>query len=173
MSAGAFYYRIDDLINQVTDPADSMLVYRNVDSVETQGIELEADKTWASGVRTRASFAYQAAHDKATGAWLTNSPRNLVKLNVSLPLAANRARAGLELQYTSPRRTDSAGIGGFTVANLTLSSTALAKNLDVSLGLYNLAGKRYADPAASLDSPAQDRVAQDGRTVRLKLTYRF
>jgi iron complex outermembrane receptor protein len=41
--------------------------------------------------------------------------------------------------------------------------------LELSAGLYNLFGKRYADPAA--EEHRQNGIEQDGRTFRVKVAY--
>ena len=81
-------------------------------------------------------------------------------------------RAGYELRYDSQRLSlDGTRLGGYAVSNLYLSSEALAHGLELSLGLYNLFDKRYAHPAA--DTNWQNALAQDGRSVQAKMTYRF
>lgn len=66
---------------------------------------------------------------------------------------------------------DGTDLGGYALSNLQLSTTALAKGLEVSLGVYNLFDKRYAQPGA--DTNWQNALEQDGRSVRLKASYRF
>ncbi len=56
-------------------------------------------------------------------------------------------------------------------ANLTLFSREIVKNLEVSASLYNLFDRRYRDPVAG--DFRQPAIEQDGRTFRVKLTYRF
>ena len=43
IAATSFYYHINDLITQQTDPADGLLVYNNIDEVNARGVELEAE----------------------------------------------------------------------------------------------------------------------------------
>jgi outer membrane receptor protein involved in Fe transport len=56
-------------------------------------------------------------------------------------------------------------------ANFTLFSRELIKNLEASASLYNLFDRRYRDPVAG--DFRQAAIEQDGRTFRVKLTYRF
>jgi iron complex outermembrane receptor protein len=60
---------------------------------------------------------------------------------------------------------------GFGVVNLTLFSQKLIKNLEFSASVYNVLDRHYGDPASSFH--VQDIIGQDGRSFRLKLTYRF
>jgi len=56
--------------------------------------------------------------------------------------------------------------------NFTLFSQNLfVKNLDASVSVYNLLDSTYFDPASRFHQ--QNVIRQDGRTFRLKLTYRF
>jgi len=92
---------------------------------------------------------------------------------------------GVEEQFTDRRKTLVAGnfAKSFFVTNLTLSSRELLKNLELSASLYNLFDCRYGDPggAEHIQDPARfkdpahplDIIQQDGRTFRVKLTYKF
>ena len=84
-SLSGFYYRIDDLITQQTD-TDGLLIYRNVGNIEARGMEVEIEGKWTDGLQGRASYVLQETKDQETGNELTNSPRHLVKLNLSAPL---------------------------------------------------------------------------------------
>jgi iron complex outermembrane receptor protein len=57
------------------------------------------------------------------------------------------------------------------LTNLTLLSEKIAKGMELSASVYNLFDKRYADPGAP--EHVQDLIWQDGRSYRLKLSYRF
>ena len=163
---------ISNNINQITDPADGLLVYINAGQVDARGFELEAERLWDSGMKLRTSYAWQISRDVTTQTELVNSPRSLVKLNYSVPVWRNEMRTGLELQYTSSRKTLAGRTAnGHLLTNLTLLSERLAENLDLSASLYNLFDIHYADPGAQ--EHKQDLIAQDGRSYRLKLNYRF
>ena len=69
---------------------------------------------------------------------------------------------------TAETGADAAGYG---VVNLTLFSQNLVKGLELSATVYNLLDKRYGD--ASTPFHRQDILEQDGRALRVKLTYRF
>ena len=60
---------------------------------------------------------------------------------------------------------------GYGIVNLTLFSQNLVKNLEFSASLYNVLDRKYADPASRFH--VQDLIEQNGRSFRLKLTYRF
>ena len=167
-----YHYRIKDLITQITDPVDGKLVFVNQDKINTTGIELSVDKIWQNGVRLKGNASYQEARNSLTDQLLINSPRVLGKLALSVPLPGHAWHAGFELQHTGARYTNLAKVDGYTLANLTLNRYSWLPNLDVSLVTYNLFDEKYSDP----QDPAafvQDSLRQDGRSLRLKLDYRF
>ncbi len=167
-----FHYRIDDLISFETDPNDDLLVFRNAETIETNGVEVELDGRWINVLEGRVSYAYQRTKNEQTGEPFTNSPKHLAKSNVIVTLVRNTLFAGLETQYTSSRRTllDNRA-GAAYVTNATLFGQALANRLELSVSVYNLFGTDYGDPGSA--EHLQDVIEQDGRTVRVKLTYGF
>jgi iron complex outermembrane receptor protein len=62
-------------------------------------------------------------------------------------------------------------LGGFAVFNATITGHILRKHLDLSASLYNALNTRYADPGRPEDP--EDAIRQDGRTFRVKITYRL
>jgi iron complex outermembrane receptor protein len=102
---------------------------------------------------------------------LPNAPRHLAKLNVSIPFPD--WRAGVEAQYTGPRRTKAPGVdvSGVTIVNLTLLSERIVRHGELSFSLYNLFDRKYDDPGRVED--VQDTNPQPGRTFRFKFSYTF
>ncbi len=168
--ASVYQYRVTDLITQVPDPGGA--VFRNVDRVDTKGLdlELEARWPWAEG---RASYSYQDAQDQATGETLSNAPRHLGKLNVAVPFWGERLWAGFETQYVGSRTNSSGGkVDGYTVSNMTLFNRGWVKGLELTAGVYNLFDEEYGDPSSIRDAHLVS-IPQDGRTFRVKVSYRF
>lgn len=155
-----------DMIDQVTDPADGMLVYTNQARVRAQGIEVEVEQRWAGGYRLRGSLAWQHARTP-DGETLGNSPTRLGKLVFGMPLTAGWTASG-EWLALSNRRTLNGVTSGHGVANLQLTSGRIAGFGEFSVGVYNLGNRIYADPASSAFT--QDALAQDGRQFRLRWT---
>ncbi len=171
-TVAGFYYKIKDLISQTTDPADNLLVYMNIEEVEAKGLELELEGRWASGLEGRISYTFQETENKKTGEILTNSPKHLAKMNLTLPLIKEKLFAGIEEQYMSIRKTLAGDkLDGFFITNLTLFSQNLLKGLEISGSIYNLFDKKYIDPGS--EEHVQDAIQQDGRNFRLKLIYTF
>ncbi len=171
-TASAFYYKVKDLVTLTTDPADNLSVYKNADKVEAKGVEFELESKWESGLKGRISYTFQETKDINTGELLTNSPRHLAKLNIIVPLIKEKLFAGMEEQYTSRRKalTDDF-TDDFFITNLTLLSQNLMKNLEVSASVYNLFDRHYGDIGS--EEHVQDIIMQDGRSFRMKLTYKF
>jgi outer membrane receptor for ferrienterochelin and colicins len=185
-TASLYYYRLRDLIGQAVDPGadpndarDDRIFFANLPSIKATGAELElqAKWTWLEG---RASYSYQDVQNAATSDTLPNSPKHLVKLNLSAPLLGNKFVLGLESQYVSKRKnaqnetgTRAQSVPGYALANLTLLQRNWIKGLEISAGIYNLFDKQYLDPTSNDDDNAINGVPQPGRSFRLKLLYRF
>jgi iron complex outermembrane receptor protein len=179
-SASIFEYRFNDLISLTSDPVDGLLFYSNVESAQSHGAEFEVEWLGKGGSRLKASVAFQHAKDSSTGQWLTNSPKRMGKLNYSVPVLGDAARASLEYQWTGKRRTSLGDdIGAFGILNINLFSNKLARNLEISAGVANLLDQRYADGPSeehfdNNDPPRFLRsIGQNGRNWRASLTYRF
>lgn len=168
----AFYqWTIYDLIALGIDPVSGIPQYRSGGDVKAKGLELSADKTWAWGGRLRGSVSVQHVRTEA-GADLSNSPKLLGKFNFSTPLPVAGLRMGYELQYSGPRLTlDGSEAGGYAVSNLRLSSSKLAKGLDVGLTVRNLFDKHYSQPGS--DSNWQNTFKQDGRSIAFDAQIKF
>lgn len=172
--ASAYQWNMQNLISLGLDPASGLTQFQAGAPVKARGLELSADQGWDNGARLRGSVSFQnvSAEGGAAGGRLINSPKLLGKLNFSSLLPYFGLRLGYELQYDSQRLSlDGTELGDYAVSNLHLTTSALAKGLELSLGIYNLLDKRYAHPGAEINW--QNAFEQDGRTLRAKLVYRF
>ena len=177
-SVSGFYNQMHDLI--VFDSGN----YTNFDA-NTKGVELALEGHWTNGISCRASYSFQSTKDYSVAWSLPDSPNNMLKLDVTTPLIADKLSAGLEFQYTSSRDSlntitgpggqpitvQGVEAGGFAVVNFTLFSHNLINNLDLSASVYNLLDRHYSDPASQFH--VQNIIEQDGRSFRVSLTYRF
>jgi iron complex outermembrane receptor protein len=171
-TALVYHYGIKDLISLEVDPADSLAVFRNIERVDSDGIELELEGRLAPRLEGRASYAYQRTEDRATGTILTNSPRHLAKLNFSLPLWKDRADTGVEVQYVSRREnSQGGGVAGYALVNLNVGIKGWRKGPSLDLGIYNLFDRSYGDPGG--EEHLQGALPQDGRSYRLQARYEF
>lgn len=153
--------------------ADTINTYYHVNMGETSvnGVEAVIQAGKEQGIRGRLSYAYANVKVERLGCCATdNSPKHLVKGKVLIPLGSDRYSAAFEAHYVSSRH-DLLGeeVDDYWVANINLFAQPMGDRLDLSFGVYNFFDEKYFDPASSI--PYQTE--QDGRTVRLKLTYRF
>jgi iron complex outermembrane receptor protein len=173
-SVSLYYNQMNDLI------AFQSGSFTNLD-VDCGGFELALEGNWPKGVRCRVGYALQRSENRTYDADLTDSPEHQIKASLSFPMFGDKIFGGLEYQYTSARHTyyttttgatlPGADVADFGVLNATLFTQNLVKNLEFSASVYNLLDCKYSDPASRFHT--QDMLAQDGRTFRLKLTYRF
>jgi iron complex outermembrane receptor protein len=172
-SASRYSYSIRNLITQTYDPLNGSTMFQNQERAEATGTELEVQKSWSNGADGRLSYTFQKAVDPNTGELLTNAPKHLAKLNLVVPIIRDRFFAGIEEQITG-QRTTLAGksTDGFAVTNLTLFGRNRPRTMEASLSLYNVLDKKYSDPVSGDLFPI-DSLQQDGRSIRVKLTYAF
>lgn len=171
LRASVYHWTMHDLVTLGIDPLTKVPQYQSGALIRAHGLELSGDRTWESGARVRASVSLQEAR-YANGGALLNSPKVLAKLNASTPLPWAGLQAGYEWRYQSRRLSlDGSYLGGFAVSNLHLSTEALAKGLELSLSIINLFDKRYSHVGA--DTNWQNAIEQDGRGIRVGLSYRF
>jgi len=173
-SVSGFYNQMDNLI-LFRDGH-----YENVNA-DARGMELALEANGPKGVLGRASYTLQKAVNRSSGPDFPDSPEQLFKFNLSVPLLRDKIFAGLEYQFTSSRMTEYADNNGTTIVgpntpvfgilNATLFSRNLVKNLEFSASVYNLLDTTYSDPASVYHQESQ--IPQDGRSFRLKLTYKF
>src|SRR6185503_7964792 len=169
-SASGFTYRLGGLITQITDPVDGLQVFENSEKLRSHGAEFEVEVKTNQGIEAKGSYTFARTENAETRLSLTNSPNHLAKLNVSLPVAPRRVFAGFDLQYLSSRLTLNGGRApGFVTSNVTLFGKRLYKGAALSFSVYNLFNAKYGDPGA--EEHLQDVIRQDGRSLRLKLTY--
>ncbi len=162
---------ISDLIETVGD-SSGFLVFTNSAGAHVTGAEAEIEGKWDNGILVRASYTRQEAVSEVDGRRLVNSPDNLFKAHLSFPLFGDKIFGSIELLYASDRYTLLRNrVGDAVLVNTTLFSQNLAPHLEVSGSIYNLFDKKYATPGGA--EHLQDGIIQDGRTFRVKFTYRF
>jgi outer membrane receptor for ferrienterochelin and colicins len=170
-SVSIFRNEIYSLIDTTAD-AFGFVSFTNARDAYVNGGEVEVEGKWDNGLLFRASYTHQEAESQPDGQRLVNSPTNMVKTQLSVPLYRDKIFGSLELLYASPRytlqrdRTDA-----LWALNGTLYSRELVKGLTFSASIYNILDQKYATPGGVKN--LQDVITQDGRTFRLKLGYQF
>ena len=170
-----FRSQVSRLITLGDAPQPDRLQFSNAGGAGVHGVEAEVERRLGTDTRVRVAYSWQRARDAASQQPLANSARHLVKAQWSGAIGDSdgpawmRGRYGIEAIGIGPRRTLASRLPGHMLANLNYVTRVAGTEL--SFGVYNLFGKRYADPASF--EIRDDALAQDGRTYRLKLTYAF
>ncbi len=165
LGLGHYQYVLRDLIDQETDPADGLLVFRNRDKLSASGWETDIELMFGGGWRARGSLAWQSIDQP--GGEPVNSPRRLGKLLVDGPVSALDATLGVNLQAVDPRHSVLGSVAGYVTGNVVLRQAQQRGPGLWSLGIYNLADKRYSDPVGPEVAPI-DTLERDGRQWRLR-----
>ena len=165
--------RFHNLIDVQSNPAIGNVPNANSSEVlHSNGLELEAGVNWPRGIKGQLSYSLQSSRYFPVDQMATDSPAQLGKARLLVPIVQNRLSAAFDGWYTDRLRSVSGvELGSYFVANATLLALDLHKNFDVSLSVYNLLNEHYADPAGF--EHRQVSIPQDGRTAQLQLTYRF
>jgi len=172
ISASGFGNQFTDLINQEVDPTTDLIVYKNFESADNRGVEVELGGKVSSGIEGRVSYTLQKTVNSSTGLWLPDSPAQLTKANIVVPIARRRLTIGFELQYTDFRRNLAASqVGSYAVSNVTLRSREFAGGFRLSGSVYNLFNSGYSDPVG--EEIVGSTVRQNGRDFRIQLTRTF
>jgi outer membrane receptor for ferrienterochelin and colicins len=172
LTASGYFYPIRGLISQQEDPSTGLIVYRNSERVNMQGLELALKKKLPFGLEAGGSFSLQTAKEGSTGSPLPNSPHGLAHANLSVPLLHKQLFASMNLTYVSRRRTVEGNYAGaYVVPSLTLFSRKAARGWEVSVSIYNIFDQSYGDPAG--EEHRQAVIYQDGRNFRVKVGYHF
>jgi iron complex outermembrane receptor protein len=146
--------------------------FHNVGKMSVAGAEMELRGQWSNGVSGIASFSQAFSQEGPDLQPLVNSPKQLGKLDISVPLMQHKLFATLDSQYTSRRATlKQADVSAYAVVNITILGRQLTHNLDLSASLYNALDQRFYDPGAQ--QHVQDAIQQDGRNFRAKLVWTF
>ena len=174
LSGSVFHNRTEHLITLQPDLNSGELIYANAGGVQATGTEIVFTGRSSSGLQGSASLSFVSGKDRSPGDHaLSNSPSQMAKINLGIPLARKQLLAGIEAQYLGPRGTLAGNrVGAFQVFNVTLLSHVFSEqHADVSASLYNILDKRYSDPARPEDP--EDTIEQDGRNFRIAVTLRF
>jgi iron complex outermembrane receptor protein len=172
ISASAFRNRLTGLTDQLLDPADSLVRFVNLGDIRARGLELALEVNRGHGSSGQLSYSLQRTEERTTGTELTNSPGQIVQLQLRSAVPRLGAIAALDAQYMSARRTLAGNsANGHTLTNLSLFAPKALGRFDLSAALYNVFDTRYGDPVG--DGYVQDVIRQDGRNVRVRATLHY
>ncbi|MCH8960128.1 MAG: TonB-dependent receptor [Bacteroidetes bacterium] len=168
-AVSVYDYHMRNLIDQGIDPEDEMLTYLNIGEVNAQGIEVEFNARFESGLSGYASYTYQEAYDAEIQ--LSNSPHHIAKAGVTAPFF-ERFFAAAQMRYESERLTIyETNTDAYFLADLTLSAKRLFGRVSPSIQIRNVFDAHYMLPGGY--EHVQPAIEQDGRTVVFKAAFTF
>jgi len=171
LSASGYRYEIKDLISLRRDPVDKLMVFRNVDRVRALGVELELEGRYAHGLLARVSYALQIARDDKTGRELNDSPRHLAKLNLGLRSLVTASMPGSSFNIRAASRPwPNTGPPGSSSPMPLFSAPGCCPPGGRGFRLQLV---RPGVCLPGIPGLAQDVIPQDGRSWRVKGTYKF
>ncbi|HDP68673.1 MAG TPA: TonB-dependent receptor [Candidatus Marinimicrobia bacterium] len=143
-----YYYSMENLIDQMLDPADSLLQFRNLAEVRAYGVEWDLRANLKKGWYAYINLNVQRAADFESGQPLSNSPGLILKAGVSLPLLS-RLYLYSEGIYESGRYSiRDTKTTAYFLCNAGLKVTRIRKRLSCSLRVKNLFDTGIMLPAA-------------------------
>ena len=167
----AYHNTMSDMIEAQADPATGLNQFVNAGHHYGRGLEFEVEARRASGWAARASYSYAYANDPGDEGHLANSPMHLAKVNATVPLPRS-THAAVELLYTGSQESDArALVPASVLTNITVTSKPIKGGAEFSASCYNLFDRRWYAPGGP--EHIQSMIQQDGRTFRVKVTYRL
>jgi iron complex outermembrane receptor protein len=145
--------------------------YVNGGEVHASGLEFEGQLRINSRAQAHFSYALQRAIDQDTDDELPNSPRHIAKGRISFPAPWRGASIAVEGHYKSSRQTIlGSRLGSAGIVNVTVTQP-LGRSWELMFTARNLFDMTYDDPVSS--AHLQEAIAQNGRTARIGLTWKF
>jgi len=166
----AYRYDVSDLlVGEYT--AAGEFQYRNAGRDRSSGLEMELNGHPLRWLEMVASLAVQRAVKSDQNYPLANSPGQIGKVRLSLPLFTRRLSLASGTQYLGSRQTlDGATLPSLFLTDLTVNTSRLTSNFDLQAGVRNLAGVKYSDPIALYNTV--DTLPVPGRSLFVALTWR-
>jgi outer membrane receptor for ferrienterochelin and colicins len=172
-TASTYRYKAAQLIDLRVDldaERADRLGFGNNGTIRAAGLEFEGEIRLKGGAQAMASYALQEAKDTSPGGLgLTNSPRHLAKLRLSVPGPLARSFASFEWRHLSSRTTlTGTTVDPASIANVTFN-LPVGRSVVLTGTVRNLFGVRYSDPAS--EEQQGDSIEQNGRTVRIGVRW--
>ena len=171
MTTSGFYNHMNHIIEPEADPVTGLQHYINGGTDRGRGLEFELDAKTASGFSGRTSYTFADAQDGLDKLRLVNSPLHNAKFNGTVPVS-KKGFAGVELQYGSAQTSfQQTRVSPSFLTNLTLSTKPIWSGWEFSASCYNAFDRRWF--ATGSPELRQAEIQQDGRTYRVKISYRI
>ncbi|MBT7789136.1 MAG: TonB-dependent receptor [Calditrichaeota bacterium] len=165
-----FQTQLHDLINQVVDPSDDLLQFRNFTKVTARGIELEGNRQLTKEIRGAINYCFQESYNEDESKELTNSPNHVGKIKVAIDVL-KPLYVAYEIHYESGRKTiHGTSTDPFLFFNLNLNFQP-RDYLTLSMHTKNLFNTTYELPGGF--ELTQDAIQQDGRRFIFKAVFEY
>ena len=161
-----YNYDVENMIDQVIDPADSLMQFRNINKARGRGVEFELAARQMFGLSWHATYNYQNAEDVLLGTTLTNSPNHIAEIGLSYPWPGYLHTA-VETRYESERltiirsKTDS-----YFLTNLNFIFKPKSEVFKLVFSIRNLFDVDYQCPGGL--EHLQEHIAQNGRNIGIR-----
>jgi outer membrane receptor protein involved in Fe transport len=168
-SATAYIYRVNGLVEQIFTPSNR-IQYVNAERVHAAGVSLELQYRLPARIDLVSSLELQQARFRS-GRLLANSPGQVGKLRLSVPLWRDRLTVSAGLQAMGQRTTYAgATLPWVILPEAVVSTKPLVGGLGFSVGVRNLSNAFYRDPVGLTQTV--DSMIGQGRTYFLTVTWR-
>ena len=168
-SASFYWYKMEDLIEQVEDPIDDLLQYINNTDVSAFGVELELGYDFSLG-SSYINYSYQSAEDN-NGVKLNNLPTHLFKiggyskiykfLNLAFDLSIESERRTIHNEYTKP----------IYLLNSNIFTNNIFNKFSFALSIHNVLNYTINHPAGR--ELKQKSITQPYRNYLFTIRYGF
>jgi iron complex outermembrane receptor protein len=172
ISASAFRNRLTDLLSRRIDPISGLVYFGNLDEIHSRGVELGLDVNRGHGVSGQLAYSFQKTEDRVTGIQLSNSPEQMVQMELRSSILGTATTAAVDAQYMSARSTlIGDGADSHVLTNFSLFAPRTFGRFDLSASVYNVFDTKYGDPVSN--GFAQQTIQQDGRSFRVRTTLHY
>jgi outer membrane receptor for ferrienterochelin and colicin len=170
-SLSLYDFKMNNLIDQVLDPSDSLTLFRNVNKAIGKGLEIELRYKQNSRLNGFINMAFQNARDPDLDKSLSNSPNVLIKSGLVFPVTKVFTFSP-EFFYESGRYTLKGNkTEDVYLVNLTIRTAKFLKYFDLSVKARNIFDRKYYYPGGY--EHVQDVIVQSRRNIFLQLNAQF
>ena len=162
-----YLYKLSNVVESVW-VSDVMSQYVNSGIRRSAGVEFEIKGSPAWWLEAMASYTVQKTSAGVAGQSLPNSPAQIGKTRLAVPLVRNRVYLSSALQYVSARMTAGQGlVRPVLLADATVTTNRLFRDYDLAFGIRNALNWQYDQPV----DLSMNRIRANGRSIVLKLIW--